>query len=258
MKIRQRTRTGFTLIELLVVIAIIAILVSLLMAGLFKARALGEDLECRKDITELHKAVAAFCEDPRLGAVGYLPSSINPSGADAASASYMARLFPRTGGKAPGMPAVTLEGHQALVFFLRGPNGNGWSTNPTNPGAAGGERIGPFFEFKTERLVNVGAGSNPSYKDRFGTPIAYFCSTQWAADRWVPSAYNPDCGGLGVQPYKDTNMTGYQLISAGRNKKFGQSGPAWNPANSTAIYPTGSDGYDDVTNFSNSLLGARQ
>jgi prepilin-type N-terminal cleavage/methylation domain-containing protein len=68
---------------------------------------------------------------------------------------------------------VDLEGHQCLVFFLGGvprynPNGaTGFSTNPAYPGAAAfvsaagvpgtavmtDERIGPFFQFKSNQLV---------------------------------------------------------------------------------------------------------
>jgi prepilin-type N-terminal cleavage/methylation domain-containing protein len=262
-----KRRAGFTLIELLVVIAIIAILISLLLAALFKARALGEDLDCRKDITELHKAVAAFCNDPRLGAVGFMPSRFDPSGGDAASASYIARLFPRLtpAGQLP-LPGATLEGHQCLVFFLRGPQGQGWSTNPRMPTAPGGERIGPFFDFKSERLRDMKGNGYLSYLDRFmSQPIVYFSATQWAGDRWLPNAYSSDNTSLGVLPYYNPgnpgitpNLSTWQLISAGRNGRFGMSGPNWIPANAQMVYPPGSDGFDDVTNFSNSLLGARQ
>lgn len=250
--VQRRIRPGFTLIELLVVIAIIGILISLLLSALFKARALGEDLDARKDITELHKAVAAFCMNPNLGAVGFMPSSFDPGGGDAASASYISRLFPHSGGTLGG--GGRMEGHQCLVYFLRGPSGQGWSTNPRNPSAPGGERIGPFFDFKPDRI------QNGAYLDRFrGQPIAYFCATQWSGQAWMPNAYNPgDCASLGVQPYKGMNMDSYQLICAGRNKKFGTSGGGWDPANAMQIYPVGSDGWDDISNFSTTLLGGRK
>jgi prepilin-type N-terminal cleavage/methylation domain-containing protein len=260
MKPCRTRRAGFTLIELLVVIAIIAILISLLLAALFKARALGEDLECRKDITELHKAVAAFLTNDKLGALGHdvgMPSVFDPSGADAASASYIARLFPKSGGTLL-LPAARLSGDECLVLFLRGPQGNGWSTNPRNPAAVGGERIGPFFDFKPQRLVDTNGNGYPSYLDRFGTPIAYFSPAKFNGQVWVANYYTADCPSLGVQPYVGQNMSTWQLISAGRNKRFGQAGGGWNPSNAQAIYPPGSDGYDDITNFANTLLGARQ
>src|SRR5262249_52496573 len=118
--------SGFTLIEVLVVTAIIGILISLLLAGLFKARAIQEDVEARKDITELHKAVGAFSTDARLGAVGYMPSRIclgNTLAADPASVSYLQRLFPKCdvitvfGTSPSGLPAGSgqLHGDQCLV-----------------------------------------------------------------------------------------------------------------------------------------------
>jgi prepilin-type N-terminal cleavage/methylation domain-containing protein len=256
-------RAGFTLIELLVVIAIIGILMALLLSALFKARALGEDLDARKDITELHKAVEAFSKVGPAGpgsAVGFMPSSFDPSGGDPASASYISRLFPHSGGKL-NCGGGRMEGQQCLVFFLRGPNGQGWSTNPRDPCAAGGERIGPYFDFKPDRLT----GSPPAYLDRFrGQPIAYFCATQWNGQVWLPNQYQAgDCASLGVQPYSDgaggwMNLDSFQLICAGRNKKFGTSGGQWNPANAMQIYPVGSDGWDDITNFSTTLLGGRK
>jgi prepilin-type N-terminal cleavage/methylation domain-containing protein len=263
MKVCRRRRRAFTLVELLVVIAIIALLVSLLLAALFKARALGEDLECRKDITELHKAVHAFCTHEKLGAVGYIPSRLDPSGNDPTSNVWLSRVFPRCGGRL-NLPASMLEGHQVLVLMLRGPAGQGWSTNPRDPTAPGGERIGPFFDFKPERLETANFGCTPTYpgyKDRFGTmPIAYFSAHRWSGVAWVPSAYSNDCPSLGVQPYSAVPVSdhSFQLISAGRNKRFGQSGALWNPLNSQATYPSYSDGYDDVTNFASTLLGARQ
>ena len=74
----------------------------------------------------------------------------------------------------------------------------------------------------------------------------------------MPNKYNAnDCGGL-VYPYDGMNMDSYQLICAGRNKKFGMSGQGWNPANAMQTYPVGSDGWDDITNFTTTLLGGRR
>jgi general secretion pathway protein G len=109
---------------------------------------------------------------------------------DQESWTYLKKLFPKiqtpsaaypnpgsvwidwnlTGG-APDAP-IDLEGHQCLVFFLGGvprfnPNGaTGFSTNPAYPAAAAfvsptgvagtsvmtDERIGPFFQFKSNQL----------------------------------------------------------------------------------------------------------
>ena len=90
-----------------------------------------------------------------------------------------------------------LEGEQCLPFFLGGipqPNpdntytATGFSTNPSDPAQVGGPRTGPFFEFKTNRLIHwtppgqpagfVGTASGfPSYLDGYGqTPYAYFSS----------------------------------------------------------------------------------
>ncbi len=265
MKRESTRRSAFTLIEILVVIAIIGILASLLLAALFKARALGEDLDCRKEISELHKAVAAFCSDPRLGALGYMPSHFDPSGGDQASKNYILRLFPRIDNPQLG-PAGQLEGHQCLVFFLNGPSGNGFSTNPRNPLDTAGDRIGPFYTFQQNRLKPVGGSSYPSYIDRYGQqPIVYFSATQWSGTTYIPNAFSNDNQSLGVQPYynpaapqQSPNITTWQLISAGRDKKFGTKGSTWTFGTSQQTYPPGDPGFDDVTNFSNSLLGARQ
>jgi hypothetical protein len=96
-----------------------------------------------------------------------------------------------------------LEGEQCLAFFLGGiPSQTssgfvmtGFSRNGNNPGGLGGaDREPPFFEFKSNRLVQwipqppyvppntIGtAPGYPSYLDGYGkTPYAYFSSYKTA------------------------------------------------------------------------------
>jgi prepilin-type N-terminal cleavage/methylation domain-containing protein len=163
--------------------------------------------------------------------------------------------------------AVILEGDQCLVFFLGGipgpstashalltspptytyPVGTppaclGFSTNPKNPAdATTPDRIDPFFEFSSNRLViiNVPDPTNPdpvrivpsatvptsyfySYLDTYGTsdgyggyvagaPYAYFSAyktgngyNRYYAPAATPPAPYSDCSWLNVWPYKET------------------------------------------------------
>jgi len=264
----SRRRAAFTLLELLVVISIIALLAAITVGAVQKYRALGEELATKEEISELHKAVGRFCTEERLGAPGFLPSRITINGGGAADRGYMAKLFPKTGGNIPGISGGSLEGDQCLVFFLAGPHfaaGNlgsdtiGWSTDPTNPARAGGERM-VFFEFNSNRMQR--RGSYTSYQDRWGTPFAYFCATSNGGDRWVPNKYSNDCNGIGAMPYPAMNLSdnGFQIISAGLNGPvlgFGKSGGQWTRTNGATIYGRGSAGYDDLSNFHTTLLGGR-
>lgn len=56
----KRTTRGFTLIELLVVIAIIALLVSILMPGLGRARELAKRASCATNVSNIGKALAMY------------------------------------------------------------------------------------------------------------------------------------------------------------------------------------------------------
>jgi hypothetical protein len=155
---------------------------------------------------------------------------------------------------------VTLEGHQCLVFFLGGIPSNGvlsgFSTNPRNPAMliAGGTNVGPFFQFKAERISYPPGSSFAVYIDPWKVqPYAYFSSygKQNGYPRYV-SQYGSDCSLLGVSPYKSgvstyINTNGFQILSAGKDQVFGSGDVNFPPQDSPG-------GADDLSNFSKSTL----
>jgi len=204
-----------------------------------------------------------------------------------------------------------LEGHQCLVFYLGGmpaasASGTtfrmvGFSPNPADPTAApvaGEERIGPFYEFESSRLLALPSrtfapnGTNPfltvangpqflSYQDRYGIPFAYFGGTG-AKNTYVnfcpslPCPNNPPPpvtattpslnnhgGPLAYQesasPARFTKPDSWQIISAGKDKQFGLAGLGQSFAIWNPAAGSG-DGYarDDQSNFSSTLLGGPQ
>ena len=75
---RLRGVRGFTLIELLVVVAIIALLVSLLVPAVEKARSLAQQTQCLSNQRGLALAMRMYLDSFN----GYLPGSPNTSGVD--------------------------------------------------------------------------------------------------------------------------------------------------------------------------------
>jgi prepilin-type N-terminal cleavage/methylation domain-containing protein len=225
-------RAAFTLIELLVVITIMAILMSLLLAAVFRALAVVSQVQNRNDISQLESAIANFKQTFQ---VDYLPSSSGPGD------PFLARLYPQALPPAwAGMPAV--QGNAALVFFLCGPTGQGFSSDPTNPLAApqpGEVRKGPFFDFRANRLVGG------QYLDVYGTPFAYFSTTG------TSNSYPAGCGAYLESATGYLKPDSFQIISAGANMQFGPGNMVW-PGN------VGAAGFDDISNFATGPLGSGQ
>ncbi|MBI1913634.1 MAG: type II secretion system protein [Planctomycetes bacterium] len=167
---------------------------------------------------------------------------------------------------------MRLSGDQCLVFFLGGitdgtpPTCQGFSSNSRNPTALGGDRIGPFYKFESNRL----APSNGfySYNDPYGRPYAYFSSykTKNGYNRYYNAYQNSDCANLNVWPYysakgKYHNPESFQIISAGKDTTFGctKSGldpndpnpTPWNPGNTSGAFE------DDMSNFYDAVLGSK-
>src|SRR5882672_5003401 len=72
---RRRRNSGFTLIELLVVIAIIAILASLLLPTLARARDKGKAAKCTSNLRQLGMAAMLYDEDHQVYPIGWPPAA---------------------------------------------------------------------------------------------------------------------------------------------------------------------------------------
>jgi prepilin-type N-terminal cleavage/methylation domain-containing protein len=282
---RRAGRAGFTLIELLVVIAIIAVLVGLTAAAVQKVRSVGPQTQARTEIGQFETGLASCRTEFGLD---YVPSKLvlREDGNYKTGTGPNQALYPKTvailqkmfgrnfnvygqykwkGNAATSTGETVLEGQHCLVFFTGGiptaPGGTngctGFNADNANPAAPGGTRRGPWFEFKSNRLRRDPNGFFVYLDPWGGQPYAYFSATKAGND------YSPDCPSLQttppVRPYVDLsnrflNPNGYQIITAGPNKKFGPGGQ-WNPATG---YTNNPDGADDLSNFSRGPLGGPQ
>jgi prepilin-type N-terminal cleavage/methylation domain-containing protein len=220
---------------------------------------------------------------------------------DADSVQYLTTMFPRmvntwqttgidwNGNNLIDAGFVILEGDQCLVFFLGGIPGQcplttppptpvstnpptvlGFSTNPSNPAFATTDRIGPFFDFNTSRLVILQPAQYPatnandaarslahySYLDTYGSsnglgtlasgqPYAYFSAYNNGIYHryWAATAPFSDCVWLNTWPWAQTTVPQYwkpdtfQIISAGADSSFG-TGSVITAGPPVAIAPT--------------------
>jgi prepilin-type N-terminal cleavage/methylation domain-containing protein len=200
-------------------------------------------------------------------------STTNPND-QSFEAQYISRVFGRVTLDNLGNPAfpgndtsapITLDANQTLLFFVNGiqdSDGQGGvafrgfqkGQKPFAPFTKDENRLGPYFGEITARQYVASGREFARIIDGWRTPLAYF--TAYNAKPAVVNsggAYggnNPLATGL-VGPYFTgtgyANPSGFQLISAGENKRFGAGG---NWAN---VSP---DGADDRANFSPNNLGA--
>jgi prepilin-type N-terminal cleavage/methylation domain-containing protein len=168
----------------------------------------------------------------------------------------------------------------------------GFSTNPRDPSAhvkPGGpsDVVGPFYEFQTSRLVRLPLASRVpvlptlgtpsslhfSYLDAYGkVPFAYFSSykTRNGYNRYALTTGSSDCATLqNVWPLAESWLPSphylkpetFQIVSAGADGKFGSGTvyalgkPVWTPNTASTVYPDGTAGNDDQSNYYDKLLG---
>lgn len=152
--------------------------------------------------------------------------------------------------------AFELSGAECLVFFLGGimtKQGTnylplGFSSNPQNPFAAGGTRIGPFVAFIPSRLEDKSGNDFPEYLDAFpGSTAPYQYFSAYAGRGYSPLGADNAAGGSDINA--DEVFPGSSLVSVylQKDKNFAmtmglpQAGVAWN-AKSFQIISAGRDG----------------
>jgi type II secretory pathway pseudopilin PulG len=270
------------MIELMIVIAIIAILISLLLAGVQRVLVVQERVETQSDITQMTQSLDAarttYGKVTGGGGPEFFPSKLilhndiskyrlaTATADEKRTAAVLRQMFGKrfisngttVAWLAGGATASrTLQGSECLVFYLGGMSdlaGSrclGFSTNPLDPTAAGGERLGPYFQFKSTRLVAGPSGSFFHYLDRNGRPFVFFGAIS-------PNSYDATHAHEGVSPYYESGSStnwlrpnSFQIISAGRDKAFGAGGAL----NIKTGYSSGTSGADDLANFSSTDLG---
>ncbi len=213
---------------------------------------------------------------------------VNQGGVDA-SGNILAAFLPDHAG-------TVLDNNQAMVYFLAGPSNQGWHpAMPKAPSATGNTKIDPFFTFPIgDQLVAVSGNPIPRFHDHYGTPYAYFSGNTendqynprahypwistgttrtfagWGALEVAPLTYDPAADATATKTAHPVMSAGgkwqapkmWQIISAGKDKKFGYGSPMLPSATAPAPYTAGlgdyqlkANGEDDLANFGNGILG---
>ncbi|MEX1097026.1 MAG: prepilin-type N-terminal cleavage/methylation domain-containing protein [Planctomycetales bacterium] len=267
---RPARRSGFTLIELLVVVVIIAALAAFVVPAVMGAVHRARITEAVSDIKNLESGISAF--ELKYGVEP--PSSIvlDETGTawDAASRAKIRRIWPSfdfsaandIDGDSGATEQLTLNGAECLVFFLGGisdAQGNltGFSANPQQPFAPGGNRVGPFIDnFDRSRLRDVNGNHMREYVDTLaGQTMPYLYASSYDGRGYEPADLNLGAGAPMTDVYRQPggttawNSKGFQIISPGYDAQYGSGGPFDPDTADSVLNGPRSVERDNLTNF---------
>lgn len=290
-------RAAFTMIELLVVIVVIAILVALLLPAVGGARYRARVAQVTTEIKNLEKGIADFklkfgttppsrivlCEEGSDWNDDW-DSTPPVTGVDnddrRNSIAFIRQVWPQydfsldrdINEDGDEDDAFLLTGPECLLFFLGGSGvivdtsmetlvADGFSANPGNPFASGGNRVGPFHEFDPARMVDLDGDDAFEYLDPLPnqtTPIMYISSDEGrgydTADLVLSGLPSPTLSKIyfidsgETEPHKPNS---YQIISPGIDGFFGDGG-VWESDNRLPV--SRKEEWDNIANFSSGIL----
>ena len=119
--VRRRRHPAFTLVELLVVIGIIAVLISLLLPALNKARESANSVKCLSNLRQMGTATVEFANDHR----GCVPTS-----SDNVWAQYNDPGKVKFAYRDDGTTNYVLDSYSSLLPYLGGKSGVAFFNNP--------------------------------------------------------------------------------------------------------------------------------
>ncbi|MGC1275686.1 MAG: prepilin-type N-terminal cleavage/methylation domain-containing protein [Planctomycetaceae bacterium] len=249
-------RAGFTLIELMIVIVIIVMLIALLVPAIGAAMRNAREGQVKQEIGQLEYAIADFKTQFGINPPSYIdlqlydPSDyttpiLTGTALKPATQATLRRLWPNINMAALITDLQTntakqqeLGGSQCLVFFLGGlvpppatpddkPVPVGFSNNPRSPLALGGKRVGPFFEFRADRLYDADPATFNGYEGYLDPlpgqqlPYFYVTSDRYATQDTYNANTSPQTPADLVRPvYRQSassyfNAQSFQIISPG-------------------------------------------